>query len=74
VEGVEDAADHRERPVHTHPNMGVPTTYPRRPDRSRTAFACGPLGHASQVDAWVRDILNGSAAYRFRGIPPQSLH
>ena len=32
VEGVEDAADHPERPVHTHIEYGRPDDLPPRPD------------------------------------------
>jgi hypothetical protein len=32
VEGVEDAADHPERPVHTHVEYGRPDDLPPRPD------------------------------------------
>jgi hypothetical protein len=38
VEGVEDAADHPERPVHTHLEYGRPDDLPpRRPNKSEAA-------------------------------------
>ena len=33
VEGVEDAADHPERPTHTHEEYGPPDDFPRRRSR-----------------------------------------
>ena len=37
VEGVEDAADHPERPVHKHNEYGRPDDVPPKPDRDEAA-------------------------------------